>query len=148
MCWHYDPCQGRPVRGINLLNALYHSGGVSIPAAFERVRKPYRFWDIQTRREKRTSEIFRQGRRAVGTRGIRRAWIAFLGLENFPGIECHCDGLMNSGRLRAGRSGNRRLSVFRDGPFPPSGARKRRTDYGKTEKRSRKLTVFFANACL
>jgi hypothetical protein len=23
MCWHYDHCQGRAVRGINLLNALY-----------------------------------------------------------------------------------------------------------------------------
>jgi hypothetical protein len=30
---------GRSVRGINLLNALYHSGGVSIPVAFELVRK-------------------------------------------------------------------------------------------------------------
>lgn len=25
MCWHYDHCSGRNVRGINLLNALYHS---------------------------------------------------------------------------------------------------------------------------
>jgi hypothetical protein len=57
MCWHYDHCQGRSVRGINLLNALYHSGGVSIPVAFELVRKPYPFCDIQTRQVKRASEV-------------------------------------------------------------------------------------------
>ena len=25
ICWHYDHCSGRTVKGINLLNALYHS---------------------------------------------------------------------------------------------------------------------------
>src|SRR4051794_15534230 len=34
VCWHYDHCKGRSVKGINLLNALYHSGEVSIPVAF------------------------------------------------------------------------------------------------------------------
>jgi hypothetical protein len=41
MCWHYDHCKGRSVKGINLLNALYHARGVSVPVAFEVVRKPY-----------------------------------------------------------------------------------------------------------
>jgi len=30
MCWHYDHVNGRNVRGINLLNALYYSNGASI----------------------------------------------------------------------------------------------------------------------
>lgn len=57
MCWHYDHCQGRTVRGINLLNALYYSGDVSIPVAFEIVRKPIQFSDIQTRKVKRASLV-------------------------------------------------------------------------------------------
>lgn len=57
ICWHYDHCSGRSVRGINLLNALYHSGEVSIPVAFELVRKPLQFCDVQTRQVKRASEI-------------------------------------------------------------------------------------------
>jgi len=57
MCWHYDHCQGRTVRGINLLNALYHSGEVSIPVAFEDIRKPTQFCDIKTRQLKRASEV-------------------------------------------------------------------------------------------
>jgi hypothetical protein len=57
MCWHFDHCKGRSVRGINLLNALYHSGEVSIPVAFEVVRKPYQFSDLKTRKVKRASEF-------------------------------------------------------------------------------------------
>jgi hypothetical protein len=57
ICWHYDHCQGRSVKGINLLNALYYSGDVSIPVAFEIVHKPIPFCDIKTRKVKRTSEV-------------------------------------------------------------------------------------------
>jgi hypothetical protein len=48
MCWHYDHCKGRMVKGINLLNALHHSGEVSVPVAFEVIRKPIQFCDVAT----------------------------------------------------------------------------------------------------
>jgi hypothetical protein len=57
MCWHFDHCKGRSVKGINLLNALYHSGDVSIPVAFEVVKKPYPYCDIKTRQAKRAAEF-------------------------------------------------------------------------------------------
>jgi Transposase DDE domain len=57
MCWHYDHCKRRSVRGINLLNALYHAGEVSIPVAFEVIRKPFQFCDLKTRKIKRCSEV-------------------------------------------------------------------------------------------
>jgi len=57
MCWHFDHCQGRSVRGINLLNALYHSGEVGVPVAFEVVRKPLQFCDVATRKIKRASVV-------------------------------------------------------------------------------------------
>jgi hypothetical protein len=57
VCWHYDHTKGRSVKGINLLNALYHSGEVSIPVAFEVVRKPLQFCDLATRRVKRASWV-------------------------------------------------------------------------------------------
>ena len=57
MCWHYDHCSGRNVRGINLLNALYHVNGASIPVAFELVKKPLQYSDLQTRQVKRKSEV-------------------------------------------------------------------------------------------
>jgi hypothetical protein len=49
--------EGRTVRGINLLNALYYSQDVSIPVAFEIVKKPVQFCDVQTRPVKRCSEV-------------------------------------------------------------------------------------------
>lgn len=65
VCWHYDHCSGRTVKGINLLNALYHSGDVSIPVAFEVIRKPIQFSEIATRKIKRAglvtkNELMRQ----------------------------------------------------------------------------------------
>lgn len=57
MCWHYDHCIGRNVRGINLLNALYHCKGASIPVAFELVKKPFQYCDLKTQQIKRKSEV-------------------------------------------------------------------------------------------
>ena len=56
ICWHFDHCSGRTVKGINLLNALYHQGDISIPVDFRLVRKPCRFSDIKTRQIKRAGE--------------------------------------------------------------------------------------------
>jgi hypothetical protein len=57
MCWHYDHCSGQNVRGLNILNALYHCGDASIPVAFEVIRKPIFFCDLKTRQERRAGEI-------------------------------------------------------------------------------------------
>ena len=55
VCWHFDHTQGRSVKGINILNCLYHSGGVSLPVAFELVRKPHLYCDLTTLQVKRKS---------------------------------------------------------------------------------------------
>lgn len=57
ICWHYDHTKNRNVKGINLLNALYYSEGVSVPVGFEIVHKPIAFSDLKTRRVKRKSEV-------------------------------------------------------------------------------------------
>ena len=56
VCWHFDHTKGRSVKGINILNCLYHVGGVSLPVAFELVRKPYLYSDLATKKVKRKSE--------------------------------------------------------------------------------------------
>src|SRR5512139_4163022 len=57
ICWHFDHGQNRTVKGMNLLNALYHSSGVSIPVDFRLIRKPLQFCDVVTRQVKRVSEV-------------------------------------------------------------------------------------------
>ena len=64
MCWHFDHTVGKSVRGINMLNAVYYSKGVSIPLSFEIIRK-YQYSDIKTREVKRKAvntknELMRQ----------------------------------------------------------------------------------------
>jgi hypothetical protein len=57
ICWHFDHSLNRSVKGINLLNCVYHAGDMTIPVAYELIRKPTLFSDIKTRREKRKSEV-------------------------------------------------------------------------------------------
>jgi IS4 transposase len=56
VCWHFDHTKGRSVKGVNLLNCLYHAGGVALPVAFELVRKPHLYSDLATKKVKRKSE--------------------------------------------------------------------------------------------
>lgn len=56
ICWHYDHTKGRSVKGINLVNCLYHSEEVSIPVNFELVKKPHQFCDIKTKQLKRKGD--------------------------------------------------------------------------------------------
>ncbi|PWQ96851.1 IS701 family transposase [Leucothrix pacifica] len=57
ICWHFDHTVNRSVKGINLLNCLYYANETSLPVAFELVKKPIRFCDVKTQREKRMSEV-------------------------------------------------------------------------------------------
>ena len=57
ICWHFDHSKNRSVKGLNLLNCIYQAGDVSVPVAYELVRKPIRFCDRQTQRVKRKSEV-------------------------------------------------------------------------------------------
>lgn len=55
ICWHYDHTQGRNVKGINFLTALYHSQGVSLPVAFHLVAKTESYLDPKSDKLKRRS---------------------------------------------------------------------------------------------
>lgn len=57
ICWHYDHAQGRSVKGINFLSALYHAQGVSLPVGFRVVAKTEHYVDPKDGKEKRRSPI-------------------------------------------------------------------------------------------
>ena len=98
MCWHYDHCKGRNVKGVNILNALYYSDDISIPVAFEIVKKPILFSDIQTRQVKRASlvtknELMRNTIQACVNNRLKFRFILmdswFAAVENFEFIDKH-----------------------------------------------------------
>jgi hypothetical protein len=63
ICWHWDHCKNRNVKGINLLTAFYHTQSLTeseplrVPIAFNCVKKTIRFHDEKTGKEKRKSAI-------------------------------------------------------------------------------------------
>ena len=57
MCWHYDHSKGRSVQGFNLLNCLYQVGEISVPVAFEVIKKPIEYCDQKTKKRRRKSLV-------------------------------------------------------------------------------------------
>ena len=51
--WHFDHSRNRSVKGINILNCVYHAGGAAVPVAYELIRKPLLYRDAKTGRLKR-----------------------------------------------------------------------------------------------
>ena len=54
--WHYDHSQGKTVKGINIITALYYSKGLRVPVAYDIVRKTKTVIDTKTGKDKRVSE--------------------------------------------------------------------------------------------
>lgn len=62
VCWHYDHTKSQNVKGINIVNFLYHRDSrqgaeVSLPLAYEVVSKPDVVVDPKTKKTKRKSRI-------------------------------------------------------------------------------------------
>ena len=51
--WRFDHSENRTVKGINILNCVYRAQGMTLPAAYEIIRKPIVFEDENTGRLKR-----------------------------------------------------------------------------------------------
>ena len=56
VCWHFDHSEGRSIKGINILSALYYSNEISIPVGFEVIKKTEIVMDEKTQQEKRKSK--------------------------------------------------------------------------------------------
>lgn len=62
ICWHYNHCKNRNVKGINLLSALYYANDVSIPVGFELITKPEQLdknGTLKRKSGKTTNELLR-----------------------------------------------------------------------------------------
>jgi IS4 transposase len=57
VCWHYDHSQGRSVKGINIVNVLYETGGIRIPVGYETVEKSVQVWDKKKAKWQKKSAV-------------------------------------------------------------------------------------------
>lgn len=65
ICWHYDHTQGRSVKGVNFLTALYYSQDVSMPVSVEWIKKDQQVTNKKTgkvsyKSAKTKNEYFRE----------------------------------------------------------------------------------------
>ncbi len=75
--WHYDHCQGRTVKGINLLSALYLSQGTSLPVAFELIQKTMLVTDPKSGKDKWQSPHTKNELARAMIAGVTRKQIPF-----------------------------------------------------------------------
>ncbi len=54
--WHSDHTENRNVKGINLLNCVYHTGETTVPVAYQLIEKTIWYSDLKTRKERHKSE--------------------------------------------------------------------------------------------
>jgi hypothetical protein len=57
VCWHHDHQSNKSVKGVNLLNYIYSVGEISIPVGFDVVKKPIKFCELKTKKEKRRTTV-------------------------------------------------------------------------------------------
>ena len=57
ICWHYDHCKERSIKGINFQTLLYNSQGVSLPICVQVIAKTQAYVDAATGRVKRRSPV-------------------------------------------------------------------------------------------
>ena len=57
ICWHHDHQSNRSVKGINIINYVYSIGDVSLPVGFDVIRKPIKFCEVKSKKEKRRATV-------------------------------------------------------------------------------------------
>lgn len=63
--WHFDHSLGRSVKGVNILNCVYHTQDITIPIGFQPIQKTERIFDKKKGKEvkkssKTKNEYFRE----------------------------------------------------------------------------------------
>jgi hypothetical protein len=57
ICWHYDHAKQRYLKGVNILNCIYHNDNGTIPLAFEIIKKTILVTNPKTGKTNRQSDI-------------------------------------------------------------------------------------------
>jgi len=57
VCWHYDHCKDRNVKGINFVSTLYQNKAVALPVSFRLVAKTEEYFDKKIEKIKRRSPV-------------------------------------------------------------------------------------------
>ena len=112
ICWHYDHCSGRHVKGVNFLSGLYYSQGIGVPVAVEFVTKPIKTTSAKGKpvRKSRTSknELFRK---VVG-HGLQNISFSYVLADSWFGNSANMDFVdTNNGKFIFAIKSNRKVAL-------------------------------------
>jgi len=57
VCWHYSHAKGRLVKGMNILTCMARYEDYSLPVGYDVIKKEIRFSDIETKKERRKTDV-------------------------------------------------------------------------------------------
>ena len=57
IAWHFDHSKGRNLKGVNILNCLYHTSRINLPLSYEIVKKDEAYRDEKSGKMKRRSRV-------------------------------------------------------------------------------------------
>ena len=57
ICWHHDHQSNRSVKGVNIINYVYSINDISLPVGFDVIKKPIKFCEVKTKKQKRRATI-------------------------------------------------------------------------------------------
>ena len=57
ICWHHDHQSNRSVKGVNIINYVYSVEDTSLPVGFDVIKKPIKFCEVKTKKEKRRATV-------------------------------------------------------------------------------------------
>ena len=57
ICWHHDHQSNRSVKGVNIINYVYSVEDVSLPVGFDVIKKPIKFCEVKSKKEKRRATV-------------------------------------------------------------------------------------------
>ncbi|MEM8722369.1 MAG: transposase [Cyanobacteria bacterium P01_G01_bin.39] len=57
ICWHHDHQSNRSVKGVNIINYVYSVEDTSLPVGFDVIKKPIKFCEVKTKKQKRRATV-------------------------------------------------------------------------------------------
>ncbi len=118
--WHYDHVFGRNVKGVNILNCLYHNDQGTVPIGFDIVTKDVITLDEKTGKHKRTSSITKNEmeRKLIGSAVSNAIVFGYCLADSWFSSQENMEFVVSKGKhfIFAIKS-NRTMALSREGKF-------------------------------
>jgi len=100
IAWHYDHVFNRNVKGVNILNMLYHNDQATVPLGYSIVKKDVCFTDPKTGKQKRKSSVTKneQARELIGAAVSNQVKFRYCLADSWFGSQENMEFIVGKGK--------------------------------------------------